>query len=696
MSPDPQEIEAKLAAPDERVFAELLALDALGQFALRPLEQPERQVNVYFDTADGRLRDARHGLRVRSIGERRILTLKGPARLTGDVQARSEWEQELGGDTPDALPDGELRARVQALTGGRSLEPVAVVHTLRQHIQATPSAAQAPAVEIALDEGLITAGGRSMPLREVELELLAGGDRADLDRLVALVRERFGLEREPRSKQQRALELRDIPPPFPAYVQAVALNLYDGLPGTPFEAPARELLQYAAGAYGAARAAACADPERSAHDAILAGGAAGLGADQRSIAAAIALLQSDRARPSREPALLRLRRPQRRLARQLASILRVAAAITVSPITRLAIGPDEAGTRITLAGPGCAIALPLILRAAGSWADQIGPVALACGDAQATRAIVLPPVAPGAPDAAPQITGSSPAVALAQQQLRQQLERMLKYARGVRRGRDPEDTHQMRVATRRLRAALTLMEQLAGGRSAARLRDGVRNLSDTLAQVRDLDVLLESLSAYRASLADAGQAPIEPLVAAATQAHARAHARLVATLAGQPYRRLRRRLARLATRATPERAALIRDCAGSLLWRGYEELRALGPAERLLDADREHGAHQHQARIAGKRLRYNLELLAEALGPRVQELLTPLGELQDVLGALQDSVAAAQQIDRLGLAHDPGAQAFLAQRQAGRAALLQQLPAVWQRVDGPVFRNLLLELIGQL
>ncbi|MFN8501266.1 hypothetical protein [Kouleothrix sp.] len=50
------EIEAKFRVDDGGVFPALLALGALGPFRLVPAPEVEDQLNVYFDTADRRLR----------------------------------------------------------------------------------------------------------------------------------------------------------------------------------------------------------------------------------------------------------------------------------------------------------------------------------------------------------------------------------------------------------------------------------------------------------------------------------------------------------------------------------------------------------------------------------------------------------------------------------------------------------------
>jgi inorganic triphosphatase YgiF len=63
--------------------------------------------------------------------------------------------------------------------------------------------------ELSLDAGAIDAGGRAANFRELEIELLKTGTRADLDELVALLRARFTLVPEDRSKLARGLALLD-------------------------------------------------------------------------------------------------------------------------------------------------------------------------------------------------------------------------------------------------------------------------------------------------------------------------------------------------------------------------------------------------------------------------------------------------------------------------------------------------------
>jgi inorganic triphosphatase YgiF len=202
------EIEAKFRVDDDALFPALLALPALGGVRLAAAPAPEDQRNVYFDTADRRLRAGRYGLRVRALGLRRIATLKGEARVSAGMYERDEWEHEVGpSDDPADWPAGELRDRVLALLGGAQLAPTLSMRTHRQHIYAERAGVRV--AELSLDEGDISAGGLAEHFRELEIELLGGGTRADLDELVALLRARFALVPEDQSKLARGLALLD-------------------------------------------------------------------------------------------------------------------------------------------------------------------------------------------------------------------------------------------------------------------------------------------------------------------------------------------------------------------------------------------------------------------------------------------------------------------------------------------------------
>lgn len=202
------EIEAKFRVADAALFPALLGLTAIGPFDLRAQVAIEHQHNTYFDTGDGRLRAQRYGLRVRTLASHRVATLKGPTRQADGVYERDEWEVTIGeDDAPGTWPPSEVRDRVLALLDGASVRPLLTIETFRQHMYALRG--QVLLAELSLDEGVIRAGAQEELFRELEIELVGMGVRADLDGLVGLLRARFELVPEVLSKLARGLRLLD-------------------------------------------------------------------------------------------------------------------------------------------------------------------------------------------------------------------------------------------------------------------------------------------------------------------------------------------------------------------------------------------------------------------------------------------------------------------------------------------------------
>src|SRR4029453_8331701 len=89
--------------------------------------------------------------------------------------------------------------------------------------------------------------------------------------------------------------------------------------------------------------------------------------------------------------------------------------------------------------------------------------------------------------------GTPPGVALGLAR-GEQVRRPLLHDPGVRLGSDPEELHQMRVATRRLRAFLRAGRDLLDRSWSEPLRDELGWLGRALGPPRDLDVLIERLA----------------------------------------------------------------------------------------------------------------------------------------------------------------------------------------------------------
>jgi CHAD domain-containing protein len=462
-------------------------------------------------------------------------------------------------------------------------------------------------------------------------------------------------------------------------------------------ARARPLIILAARTLMAARAGGIDPPDRSARDAILAADTPASGAlddEGRALAACAVSFQRDKLRAHRDATYLRLSGSDQRRAMQLAALLQLARAIEGAGAWPHSVRADAIGTGLLVGACADGVA-PQIAAQALLWLTTIGPLVI-------TECVAVRPPDLGEPvDLAllgqllEPTEGDAPAAETARRILRRFFERMLAREEDVRKGEDPEDVHQMRVATRRLRASLQVVEGIFDPEQIRPFRRGLQRVARSLGGVRDLDVFLAALEATQGQ-PDTPAGELDLLIDTARSARASGREQMLAALRADGYVRFKRRFATFLTSHDAGLAAIVaasgparvRDLAGSAIWRRYEELRAFE-----VGLDQAHDDHLHMARIAGKRLRYTLEFYSGALGPRVDELLDQLAALQEHLGLIQDSVAARAQIDTLGMQDDPGAQAYLHRLDARRAALVADLPPVWGKVASATYRRRLMELV---
>ncbi|BAO30513.1 CYTH and CHAD domain-containing protein [Sulfuritalea hydrogenivorans] len=198
---------------------------------------------------------------------------------------------------------------------------------------------------------------------------------------------------------------------------------------------------------------------------------------------------------------------------------------------------------------------------------------------------------------------------------------------------DPEYIHQMRVATRRLRAALRLFHPVLPGGVAESLREPLWSLMKQLGRARDLDVLLTEIA--NPVLAALPNEPRLPALASdITNRRYAARAEAIAMLAAPGYgRMLLTALESLhAGPADGPTRRTLQDFAFRRLKRLHRKMRRLALAASIGDP-----ASLHALRIGVKRLRYALEFFSPLMrGTAVNNELKELSALQDTLGQLND------------------------------------------------------------
>lgn len=229
----------------------------------------------------------------------------------------------------------------------------------------------------------------------------------------------------------------------------------------------------------------------------------------------------------------------------------------------------------------------------------------------------------------------------------EQVRALIEHEEIARAGVDPEGVHQMRVAVRRMRAALKAESDIPG---ADALQEELKWLGASLGNVRDLDVQIEHLRAQAADFADEEKAAVEQLLKGLLTDRRRARQRMLGVLRSRRYAALLEQLNGLAANELPVNGAAPgttkKQWAANLAGLIKRPYRKLTKAADALGADPPDD-DLHALRIQGKRLRYAAELAAPAGGKPVEKLIKATKGLQDVLGDHQDAVIAEQEVRRL-------------------------------------------------
>ena len=240
--------------------------------------------------------------------------------------------------------------------------------------------------------------------------------------------------------------------------------------------------------------------------------------------------------------------------------------------------------------------------------------------------------------------------------LRRQFAEMRAHEPGTRLGEDPEELHDARVATRRMRAAMKVFEGVLPGR-ARWFRDELRWVANALGEVRDLDVQIARLEAWMEEADEEISGFLEKVLDLMKKRRVTARENMLGVLDSGRYGRLESSFAEMLRRGPgAEREFAQSDgnspvvepvtvAAPALIWGHYRKWRKA--AKRLGESSSPDDFHE--LRKKGKRLRYALEFVSEVYGEPVQKLVKPLKALQDDLGDHQDAVVAAGFLRDLGI-----------------------------------------------
>jgi inorganic triphosphatase YgiF len=222
----------------------------------------------------------------------------------------------------------------------------------------------------------------------------------------------------------------------------------------------------------------------------------------------------------------------------------------------------------------------------------------------------------------------------------------------------PEALHQMRVALRRLRAALSLFSPLLADTQSREIKAQLRWLNRELNSPRELDVFISRVEKLIENRRD--KTGLETLLTDLRHRRVQAYTAMRAVLHSFRFRDLVLAAASWIeagdwtknpdTLVAPLRARPIADAAAEELQRRYKKIRKRGKKLRSLSQRR-----RHQLRIQSKKVRYAAEFFAtvypcKKIRKRRMAFIEKLEKLQDALGGLNDITVHEEM--SADLAHD--------------------------------------------
>lgn len=219
---------------------------------------------------------------------------------------------------------------------------------------------------------------------------------------------------------------------------------------------------------------------------------------------------------------------------------------------------------------------------------------------------------------------------------------------------EPVAIHQARVATRRLGAALGLLGVLVSKKDLRALEKVLKKLRRRLGPHRDLDVLIDRLREFGEESGESGgevRVATEHLVRVLS---ARRDALRIATLEEGGVNRVLGRLAvyrdareELVVNGAGDdgvAGAAYRPLIAAGVHAGFDEFSVLSDllSHQMAENEGLSGIDPHELRIAGKHLRYSLELAAEDGAGLPADVFKDFKKMQDALGLWHDQVVLAE------------------------------------------------------
>jgi CHAD domain-containing protein len=260
-----------------------------------------------------------------------------------------------------------------------------------------------------------------------------------------------------------------------------------------------------------------------------------------------------------------------------------------------------------------------------------------------------------------------------------------------------DSVHQMRVATRRLRATLRSFGTVIPRSATEKVAGDLKWLGGLLGEARDGEVLPRHLLASLETVP--GEQIVGP-VQARVQGHfaplrAAAREQVVKALDSVRYAKLLANLDRVAHDPPrgPQAGAPARDVLPAAVRKAYRQANRRMRRARQAPPGQARDVALHEARKSARRARYAAEAARPASGKPARGFARQMKKVQSVIGDHQDTVIARQASRDLGIgAHLAGENAFtyglLYEHEHDQAERLKpRVRAVWKKASRPRYRT---------
>jgi CHAD domain-containing protein len=291
---------------------------------------------------------------------------------------------------------------------------------------------------------------------------------------------------------------------------------------------------------------------------------------------------------------------------------------------------------------------------------------------------------------------------------------VLLHEAGTISGENIEELHDMRVATRRLRAAFDVFEEGFESKTTKTLLKGMRKTGRALGSVRDIDVFIEKAQMYIQNQLAGNEAELQALMDAWKSQRDQNRIKMLLYMNSENYKNFKRRFFSF---VSTEGAGVIqreeglmnqgqiRHIAPVMIYNRLAGVREFEPLIKTASIQQ-----LHALRIEFKKFRYTLEFFREILGKEINKVIGALKEMQDYLGNLHDAQVATEilrdfliqwDVNQDGLpaterrSPDPLI-AYLSFKYSERQELFEGFQPVWDRFNRAEIRQMIASSVGIL